>query len=175
MSRMTDEELLRELACTDGGCRVLSLAGLKSRGMVTNGGCKCFRQDFYPGPMWIKIQKITQLVERINSDRLKALQKRVNELEEIIRTDPDYAPWAKLAAAEARVAELEKTRDDYLDLINHARNISKELRAADERIEKARGLIPGWLEGDFDLPDYTRGKMDGRHDCAKQLMEALGD
>lgn len=37
------------------------------------------------------------------ASKAEAAEVRVVELEQIIRTDPDYAPWAKLEAAEARI------------------------------------------------------------------------
>jgi len=40
-------------------------------------------------------------------------------------------------------------------------------------LKAVRGLIPGWKEGDFGLPDYERGKMDGRQECAKELQAVL--
>ena len=55
---------------------------------------------------------------------------RVKELEEIIRTDPDYAPWAKLGAAEAEIEEQKK-------LLN--RRVShQKLKAAEATIERVR-------------------------------------
>ena len=42
------------------------------------------------------------------------------------------------------------------------------------QLEAVRKLLPRWREGDFDLPPYVRGKMDGCHECADELEAILG-
>jgi hypothetical protein len=44
---------------------------------------------------------------------------------------------------------------------------------AEATVARVEPLVEKWKDGDFNLPDYTRGKMDGRHECAKELQAAL--
>lgn len=73
---------------------------------------------------------------------------------------------SKAEAAEARVAELEAR-------VEPLQPFKKKILDLEATIARLEGLLPGWKEGDFDLPDYTRGKMDGRHECVKQLKSVL--
>ena len=49
----------------------------------------------------------------------------------------------------------------------------KALSKAQSKLDRVRGLLPRWREGDFDLPPYVKGKMDGCHQCANELESAL--
>lgn len=78
--------------------------------------------------------------------------------------DPDGATWKQRAyAAEAKLAA---------EMASVHRLAAKELEL-EATLARVKGLIPKWKEGDFNLPDYTRGKIDGRHECAKQLLAVL--
>lgn len=109
--------------------------------------------------------ELVDLVDRLRK-ALKAERQRVVGLEEIIRTDPDYAPWAKLAAAEARVAELEQERDAWK---NTACWADVKRQAAEARIEKLVNLFTYEDDG----RRYSNCRSDT--DVTDSLMEALGD
>lgn len=81
MTREKAESALLELACSNHGCRVLALAGIRRGGMQTNGPCHCFRNDFYPATEWLRIQRITNLIEWINRDRVKQLLFRLSDVQ----------------------------------------------------------------------------------------------
>ena len=58
------------------------------------------------------------------------------------------------------------------EIFNALKAEREAVEAAEAKLEAMRGLIPGWKEGDFNLPAYALGKRDGRHECADEL-EAL--
>ena len=51
--------------------------------------------------------------------------------------------------------------------------LSDRVAGLEAKLADIAGLIPVWKEGDFNLPDYVRGKMDGRHECADELQAIL--
>jgi len=69
----------------------------------------------------------------------------------------------KLKAAEAKLEAAEQ----------HVKILNDQNAEIMGMMERVRGLLPKWKEGDFNLPDYTRGKMHGRHECAKELQAEL--
>ena len=55
----------------------------------------------------------------------------------------------------------------------NAGNYGLALEKAEATVARIEPLVEKWKDGDFNLPDYTRGKMDGRHECTKELQAAL--
>lgn len=112
-------------------------------------------------------------------EELTQLRARVVELEHWFHDyrTPELSMaemFKQLKAAEAKLAE---AHSDYArwkaDWVSVSKHGDARLEAAESTLARVKDLIPKWKEGDFDLPDYTRGKMDGRHECVKQLKSVL--
>ena len=109
----------------------------------------------------------------------ETLQMATDRIEELEAERNSYNNLAEKAVEEidelqSRIEELEAENQDLRDskadmLANHI-HATAELHS---RIDAALKLTDKWSEGDFNLPDYTRGKMDGCHQCADELRATL--
>lgn len=103
-------------------------------------------------------------VERLTLDRCEITALR----DALIDEQDERDAWrARAQAAEAENAEYKQFLEE------HPRHLMNEWRAVKAGLAAVEGLLPRWKEGDFDLPPYTKGVMDGRHKCAAELSAAL--
>jgi len=122
-----------------------------------------------------------------------ANEKRIAELEERLRVEQSCNRCGQYHGKEpcADIAELEAEKKALIDsgwraCVDHIIKPDspcpvcriEELKAKLGRIQDAlvgelRNLLPRWREGDFDLPPYVKGKMDGCHQCADELEAVI--
>lgn len=80
-----------------------------------------------------------------------------HEVESAMDTNDQYSEWSQPALA-GRLRQSNRDRATLLAML-----------------DKCAALVERWREGDFDLPDYVRGKMDGCHQCAEELRALLDE